>query len=427
MKGFIQASFIFIFLNFAGFRLFCADTSDLYSKISKAFELFTYKNEGESAFRSLLIPAGGRFEGLGTAFTALSNDISFFEANPAGSAFLKNTEIGAAHNNWIADAKLESFAYSQRTDKYGWGAALRCFYIPFTEYGSEGEKKASGFYSETFLIGNFSYNFFSRYDFKGITLGANIKAGITAVPPFSGQNADSSTKAQRRKNARDQNAYALLGDFGIILRANIFKKFYDTEPNFHFGIALKNFGVPIRGDVPPAYVSAGFSYRPVSIFLFSADVNQNVNLKNLKASGLPTFSTGMAFSITQYFNLLTGVAIRGGNPRFTLGGEVNLANMQINANYTLDLTNQIANFNKISVSVKLQLGDRGRGERADKIKKRYFEGLKEFKDKNYQKAITIWTEVLKEDPTFDPAKEGIKIAENQQKMQEDLRRILLLE
>ena len=135
----------------------------------------------------------------------------------------------------------------------------------------------------------------------------------------------------------------------------------------------------------------------------------------------------MAFSITQYFNLLTGFAIRGGNPRFTLGGEVNLANVQINANYTLDLTNQIANFNKISVSVKLQLGDRGRGERADKIKKRYFEGLKEFKDKNYQKAITIWTEVLKEDPTFDPAKEGIKIAENQQKMQEDLRRILLLE
>ena len=150
-------------------------------------------------------------------------------------------------------------------------------------------------------------------------------------------------------------------------------------------------------------------------------------MKSIKASGTPAFSTGMAFSITQYFNLLTGLAIRGGNPRFTLGGEVNLDNVQISANYTLDLTNQIANFNRISVGVKVLLGDSGRGERAANIKKLYFEGLKEYKDKKYQEAINIWNEVLKQDPTFDPAKEGIKIAKRQQKMQKDLRKILLLE
>ena len=427
MKGFIQVFFIFIFLNFVCFAGFCADTSDFYLKLSKAFDVFTQKNEGESAFRSLLIPAGGRFEGLGTAFTALSNDVSFFEANPAGSAFLKNTEISILHNNWIADAKMESFAYTQRTDKYGWGTALRCFYVPFTEYGELGEKKASGFYSETFLIGNFSYNCLSGYDFKGITLGGNLKAGITAMPPFVGQNGARGSKQSRTRNARNQNAYALLGDFGMILRANILKKFYDEEPNFHFGITLKNFGSPIRGDIPPAYISTGFAYRPVSFFLFSIDINQNINLKSIKASGTPAFSTGMAFSITQYFNLLTGLAIRGGNPRFTLGGEVNLDNVQISANYTLDLTNQIANFNRISVGVKVLLGDSGRGERAANIKKLYFEGLKEYKDKKYQEAINIWNEVLKQDPTFDPAKEGIKIAKRQQKMQKDLRKILLLE
>ena len=188
MKRFIQAVCILIFLIFSKISLFGADISDSYASTSSAFDIFIQKFEGESAFRSLLIPSGGRFEGLGGSFTALSNDISFFDANPAASALLKETELNVLHNSWIADSKLETVGYTQRKNHLGWGTSLRCFYIPFTEYGKLGEKKASGYYSETFLTANIAYNFLAGYDFKGLTVGGSIKTGIRSMPPFSGQD-----------------------------------------------------------------------------------------------------------------------------------------------------------------------------------------------------------------------------------------------
>lgn len=423
MKRFVQGTFICFFLIFAGISAYSADISNSYYNVSKAFDVFMQKNEGETTFRSLLIPSGGRFEGLGGAFTALSNDSSFFNANPAASAFLKNTEISFLHNSWIADSKLETVGYTQRKNNLGWGAALQCFYIPFTEYGFVGEKKSSGFYSETFFTVNLAYNFFASYDFKGITVGGNLKAGIRAMSPFAGIDNDEPLKISAKK----QNGYAVLGDFGIIMRANAAKQFYDPDPNFYFGIMLKNFGTPINGEIPPSYIATGIAYRPVSFFLFTIDLKQNINVKNIKASGYPYGSIGLLFSITKYFNLLTGFGIYGGNPRFSLGGEVNLANIRINANYILDLASQTTNLNRISAGVKILLGDDGRGTQRTEIEKLYMRGLNEYRKKNYAEAISIWEEILKTDKHFNPAVEGIKIAEKQKKLQEDLNKILLLE
>ena len=153
-----------------------------------------------------------------------------------------------------------------------------------------------------------------------------------------------------------------------MIRANIFKLFYSDEPNFYFGLSMKNFGPPIKGDIPPSYISMGFAYRPASFFLFGIDINQGVNLVNIRRSGLPYGSVGLMVAITQYFNLLTGFGIKGGNPRFNLGGEINLSNVQISANYTLDLSSQVTNISRISVGVKLLLGQDKRDEQQDAIK-----------------------------------------------------------
>ncbi len=424
MRKFIQVLFIFIFLFFAKFECFAIDISNTYNQISKAFDIFSQENEGESAFRSLLIPSGGRFAGLGYAFTALSNDASFFDANPAGSAIMDNTEIICFHNNWIADAKLETVNYSQRKKDLGWGASLRTFYIPFTEYGPNGEKKSSGFYTESFLVGNVSYNFLAGYDFKGIALGANFKLGLMTFPPFEGQDSSGSSSADHKNNAKMQTGFTAVVDLGIIIRANLWKKFYSDEPNFSFGLAFKNFGPPIKGNSPPAYISLGIAYRPAEIFLFTLDLKENINLTNIKGSGKPYGSLGMMFKITKYFNLLSGVGIRGGNPHFNIGGEVNLKNIHINANYSLDLANQSTALNKISISAKISLGDDGRKERKDKVKSMYIEGLKAYTEKNYTDAIEIWEELLKINPRFDPAIEGIKIAGKQKEMQDELKKIL---
>lgn len=421
MKNFIQLFSIVFFLIFVKISIFSLDISKNYFDISTGFDIFTQKNEGETGFRSLLIPSGGRYEGLATTFTALSNDTSFFDANPAASAVLQNTEINFLHNSWIADSKLETFGYTQRKDNFGWGGSLRCFYIPFTEYGLSGDKLSSGFYSETFLTANFAYNFFAGHNFKGITVGGNMKVGLRSMPAVSGDSNGKNSKVKA------PNGYAVLGDFGILLRANLKKKFYDREPNFHFGIMLKNFGIPINGEVAPAYISIGVAYSPVKYFLFSFDLKQNINVKNIKLSGIPTGSFGMMFSITKYFNILTGFGIRGGNPHFSLGAEVNLKNISINSNYTLDMATQTTNLNRISIGVKIALGDGGRKKDIDKLEQLYLEGLKEYKNRNYDSAIAIWKEVLSRDKKFDPAREAIEAAEKQKKLESELNKIIRLE
>ncbi len=338
---------------------------------------------------------------------------------------MQNTEISCLHNSWIADSKLETVNYTQRRENLGWGASFRCFYIPFTEYGLEGTKKASGYYSETFLVGNVSYNFLAGYDFKGIALGANFKLGLMSFPPFKGQ--DSGATSNPQANAKAQTGFATLIDLGMIIRANLFKTFYSEEPNFSFGLSFKNFGPPIKKNAPPAYISLGFAYRPVNIFLFTIDLKQNINLTKINNSGKPYGSLGVMFNITKYFNLLGGIGVRGGNPHFNIGGEVNLKNIQINANYSLDLSNQTTALNKISISAKISLGDDGRKKRKDKVKDLYIKGLKAYKARNYEKAVQIWEEILKINPRFDPAIEGINVAKKQKEMQDELNKILLFE
>ena len=393
-----------------------------YSSISKAFNIFANLHEGEVGFRSLLINPGGRMAALNGAFTALANDISFFEANPAGSATLTQTELAFFHNAWIADSHLDTLSYSMRSGNLGYGANLRCFYIPFTEYDAYGEKVSSGYYSETFTSFNIAYNFFNGYKFKGLSLGSSLKFGIVSFPPFQGQikeNEESNLKI-RKQNALSQMSFAVLLDLGMQFRGNFYKNFDSKEPNIFFGLAIKNLGPPIRGDIAPASFSLGFAYQPFKIFTFSLDLSCPINIVNIRNSEKPFASLGLMFNITKYFNLLSGFGVKGGNPRLTLGGEVNVSNIQISANYTLDLTSQTTALNHIIVGIKVFLGDRGRGIIEDKIEKMYIEGLHLYKDKKYKEAITVWEEILKINKYFEPAKTGIKSAKNMQTLQTEL-------
>ncbi len=94
----------------------------------------------------------------------------------------------------------------------------------------------------------------------------------------------------------------------------------------------------------------------------------------------------------------------------SIGGEVNVGDMQFNINYTLDLTTQAALFNRISLAAKLNLGDKGRAERARKVEELYIEGLIRYARGDLESAIVVWNESLALDKRFDPAIEGIETA-----------------
>ena len=139
-------------------KVYSLEYVDGFSQLSDAFQGFVDPNSGSTSFPSLNIPEGGRAESLGSACTALADDISFFDYNAAASSILKNTELARFHNSWISDSNLETIAATWRKGDLGMGAKLKCFYVPFTEYNDFGERMASSYFSETTGVFNISYN-----------------------------------------------------------------------------------------------------------------------------------------------------------------------------------------------------------------------------------------------------------------------------
>jgi tetratricopeptide (TPR) repeat protein len=96
----------------------------------------------------------------------------------------------------------------------------------------------------------------------------------------------------------------------------------------------------------------------------------------------------------------------------SIGADVDLGTVSVNANYNLDMS-AIARdpTDKFSVQARLDLGDRGRGSDRQRADELYTEGLREFSLGNLQTAIDLWSRVIAIDPTYTPAWKYRAIAE----------------
>lgn len=398
------------------------DLSDPYMLVSGIFEPLIDPNEGLTSFPTLLIPSGGRTEAMGSAFTALANDIGFFETNPSGSSTMKNTEIALMHNNWIADSRLETVSYTSRNNTLGYGAQLRSFYVPFTEYNTFGERVSRGYYSETISTLNVSKNFFAGYYFKGVALGANLKFAFRSIPDYS-DNYGTLVKGSGLK----QSAVGVMGDIGIQTRFNFIKLYQSRDPNFYIGLSLRNFGPPVLEEPLPSLGTFGLAWKMANPLSFSAEIQKPINLVDIEKSGLMTYGLGFSLEFASFFTMLGGIQLKGANPRISVGGELNVDDIQFNINYTLDMTTQAALFNRISLAAKLNLGDKGRAQKQQRIETLYIDGLRLYALGELEEAIDVWQAALELDHTFDPAREGILVAQGTIKIQRDIRELQLLE
>lgn len=388
---------IFIFLFFS--KLFALDLLEVNSKLADAFDSFIDENEGLTTFRSLNIPAGGRVEGLGTAFTGLCDDISFFDYNPAASAVLEYSQAYVSHNAWIADSAMETIAATRRNGKLGYGAQLKCFYVPFTEYNLFGDHLAGNYYTETSATFNIAYNFFSGYDFKGLTVGANARAAWRGMPDYTDNDSDKIIK----KSGLEQSGLGIMGDVGILMRFNALKFYSDRNANLTVGISANNLGASFTGfsksvkadDPLPSRIAAGISYKPIKHLLITTEFRQPLNLKKPSESGKFSFAVGAETYITKYFSFQGGFLLQGGNPRISMGSEFKLKAIRMDVSYTLDLTSSANPVNHISLSAKIDFGDRGRKEALNKVDAAYLEGLEYYSAGSYDEAIIKWNEAIK--------------------------------
>lgn len=394
MKKILSLAVFFIFLN----PLKALELSDMQSSLSDIFSSSIDDNEGRTVFRSLNIPSGGRTEAMGTAFTGLADDSTFFDYNPAASSTLRNTELSVSHNAWIADSALESIAFTSRRGNLGYGIQLKCFYVPFSEYNLFGDRVAGSYYSETCATFNIAYNFLAGYSFKGLALGANMKFAWRSIPDYTDNRDDSIIEG----SGLEQSALGIMADAGLLMRFNLLKFYSDRTENLKVGLSLNNFGVALTGfgssvkkdDDTPARIALGLSYKPFSRLLFTTEIRKPLLLSDFSSSGKLSVAFGLETTITQFFCFQMGFLLQGANPRFSLGSEFNIKSIKMNVAYTLDLTSSANPVNHISLSAKMSLGDRGRKTSLQKVDEYYIQGLKLYAKGLYNEAILRWNEAI---------------------------------
>lgn len=389
-----------------------ADFSTFYGSIAPDEEQLD-PNVGLTVFPTLLIPIGGKYEGMGTAFTAVADDAGFIEANPSASSLLDQTQLVFSHNNWIADSNMEGVVYTIRFDDLGIGFGGKFLYVPFTEYDTWGERVSKGYYSETIATMNISYNFFSSYYFYGLAVGTNIKVAYRDIS---------------EEIEPEQSAVGVMGDFGVLTRFNLFKMYSSRTKNFSVGAVVKNLGPFVLEEPLPTEATFGIAYSPLRPLTFSFDFTLPFSFNpDLFPAEKWNIAGGADIVFTSFFSIQTGFKYRGGNPKISLGSTINLQKIRFVVNYTLDLTTSSNSVDHFSIQAQLKMGDRGRAELQAKIDEYYTRGLEAYAGGRLQEAIDNWNMVLELEPGFQPAAEMKRTAQRAVVLQEEMEKIQEIE
>ncbi len=383
-----------------------ATGADFYSTWSNLLKNFQDPNTGLTVFPTLQIPMGGMYEGMGTAFTAMSADTGFLESNPAASSLMKQTELAFYHHAWIADSNIEGVAYTMRFNDLGIGAAGKFLYVPFTAYNEWGVAGAQDYITETIGTLNVSYNMLSSYYFNGVAVGGNLKVAYRNIPAVFAPN---------------QSSMAVMGDLGVQTSFNFLKFYPSRTKNFSVGAAIKNLGLTtLTDETLPQMASAGIAWSPLRPWTIAIDFNYPFMFAWQPPAEMWNVAVGTNVAMTEFLSIQGGVLLKADNPRLSLGTTIELGTLNFNVNYNLDLSGQLNPLDKFSIQAKLDLGDSGRAAREAQAENLYLQGVEEFANGNYEKAIELWKQVLVIDPKYTPAADNIRTVEKTLSLQDQI-------
>ena len=385
----------------AAVMLFCGilhaqSLGELLLGLSSDINDSSRSSTGLTAFPTLLIPAGGEYATMGAAYTAMSRDVGAFDANPAASSRLAFTEAALSHRNLIADANLENLAFAHRIDDFGFGVALRMMHVPFTEYGADGIQLNNSRYVELIGILNASYNFSRSFGWNGIAVGANFKLAYRGIADLIASN---------------QSALSAMGDIGVMTGFDLFKFYSSRDNNVTVGVAVRNIGNPALNEPLPSEVAIGISYSPLKPLLLAGGIAVPFILFADGEPAAPHWTIGFALSPTDFLSLQTSFAIKGNNPRLGLGTTIALEGVALHAGYSIDATTQFQSISNFTIQVSIKLDDGGRAARARAAMRDYLQAQQFLIESRYDDAIRAGNRALEVDPTFEPARDTVLLAE----------------
>ena len=370
---------------------------------------FADPNTGLRSFPTLLVPMGGIAEGMGTAYSAMARDAGYIEYNPASSSLLPESEIALYHHAWIADTNMEAVVYTTRFNDLGIGVGGKFLYVPFTAYNDWGSAVANNYISETVGTLNASYNFFRSYYFSGVAVGGNLKVAYRNIPNIASLSVS------------NQSALAVMGDVGAQTSFN-FLKFYNSQSrNFSVALVVKNLGISSLSDeYLPQIATAGIAWSPLRPWTVAVDFNYPFSLPGQPPAEVWNVAVGTTVAMTDFLSVQGGVLMKADNPRLSLGAALAMGTLDLDMNYNLDLSGSVNPLDKFSVQAKFDLGDSGRAARAKQVEDLFLQGVEAYATADYQKALGLWQQVLKLDPTYQPAADNIRIVQKTISLQDQI-------
>jgi hypothetical protein len=174
--------------------------------LSKASDI---KNNAELIFPVLNIGVGARANAMGSAFTAIADDMTATYWNPAGLSLINNIQLGFSYNKWFMDSYIGNIVAAIKTGPGSIG--LNIFYMNFGSF----DKIDSPYSEMKDTINPFSFAVALAY---GIGLNKNFSLGLSGKFIMQSLSTISYT------------GYA--GDIGLLYKTSLFSA----------GITAKNLG-----------------------------------------------------------------------------------------------------------------------------------------------------------------------------------------
>jgi tetratricopeptide (TPR) repeat protein len=197
-------------------------------------------------------------------------------------------------------------------------------------------------------------------------------------------------------------------------------KFYNARTkNFSVGLVVKNLGISTLADETlPQMATAGIAWSPLRPWTVACDFNYPFSFPGQPPAEVWNIAVGTTVAMTSFLSVQGGVLMKADNPRISVGAALTLGGLALNMNYNLDLSGSLNPIDKFSVQARFDLGDAGRAARAQEAETLFLQGVEEFANGNYEKALATWQETLKLDPKYTPAIDNIRIVQQTIALQE---------
>lgn len=354
---------------------------------------------GQELFPFFDLYSGGVCRQYAGACSALVEDFTFFDKNPAASSLIYSGPfIGFSHRNYLIDDSVESVAFAHSVNRVGFGGVFRYAQSILNSYNASGAVE-NIFSPNELLFGlNISYNLLRSGLIDGISVGMNIKGAFTIFPEV---------------NEPVISRGAVLLDLGTLVNFHALKMVDFARPNLSLGLSYRNLGITlVRGKQPdPAGLSVGvltlgFAYLPIPYLLISSDLELAFTaIEQSPLGDAFDFSVGLGVMPVDFLELGAGFHINSTEYFFTVGASVTILGTQIRFVQRIDAFSDIASFSNFTISISLKVQNTVSSDRQQSVQKIYLSALQALLAEDLETATSLVNQLLIIAPGYGPARE----------------------